>query len=121
MIQHASKSQLDRMNLAQMRKHIEWLQSGQTQDAQSLQAQLSAAKAETEHFKTRLEQASKRLEKEGLAASRETSFYWRILMEIGRVLQVKDPDPVCGETVADGWRAYAEAVRKHVYEKFGSK
>lgn len=114
MTEQLTKRQLESMTPEQLRRHILATQHDQNRADSQCKTDLAQAHDTVRQLGARITQLSGQLQDATQAASRETSFYWRMTADIGRALQVDVPAPQLGATLGQEWRSYAEVVRRHV-------
>jgi len=108
-----SRSRLQQMSKDELVRHAENLQYAFEQQRTGVQTLAAVDKQTEQDYRARLGTAHASLREVELQSSRERSFYWRIVANIGRVLKVDLPI-VPGRSNDEDWRAYAKAVESQV-------
>jgi hypothetical protein len=110
-----SRRQLEDLSHADLVRHAERLQ-GELQHVRANTAQAADDNSQTyAGMRERLGEANRAAREAELKASREVSFFWRVISKIGEALSVDMP-VTPGATNEEDWRSYAKAVQHHVCE-----
>lgn len=115
-----SRSRLQNMSKDELVRHAESLQYALEQQRTGAQSLAAVDKQTEQDNRARIGTAHASLRELELQSSRERSFYWRIVANIGRVLKVDLP-VIPGATNDEDWRAYAKAVESHVCGDQGTR
>jgi hypothetical protein len=114
MTEQLTKAQLERMSPEQLRRHILRAQHDQNRDDNQRQAELAQAHDTVRQLSRRITELSAQLQESERARSRDVSFYWGVIADLGRTLNVDVPEAAPGTTLDEDWRNYAQAVRRQV-------
>jgi hypothetical protein len=115
-----SRSRLQEMSKDELVRHAENLQYAFDQQRTGAQTLAAVDKQTEQDYRARLGTANAALRETELQSSRERSFYWRIVANIGRGLNVDLP-VTAGVSNDEDWRAYAKAVESHVCGSNGTR
>jgi len=112
MLKSLSRQELEQFSNADLVRYAELLQKQLEQHRPDNGAVCADALIEQD-YRHRIGAANAALRESELESSRERSFYWRIMANIGRALKVDLP-ALAGKSNDEDWRAYAQAVESHV-------
>lgn len=109
---YLGERQLREMDAEALRAHIRALQAELYTSTHTATVQHSAGKAAEASARDKMGQAYAELRETRLAASRDVSFYWRIVSKLGDALGFKGAAGTVG-SVEDDWKSYARDLVQH--------